>query len=50
MEGLFSYSVLIHNSDSDSDDCTDYEIDGFREYGYPKDWDVFVDKVNEIIN
>lgn len=49
MESLFSYSILIHNSDENPDDCTTVTIDGCREYGYPDDWNIFVEKVDSYI-
>ena len=45
-KGNASYSVLIHNSDEDPGDCTTVTIDGCREYGYPDDWNIFVEKVD----
>ena len=45
---MFKYSVFAKSGDSEAG--TEYKIDGCSDYGYPKDWNVFVEKVNNSIS
>lgn len=48
MKSLFTYSVNLKESE-DAERGIDYKVEGFEDYGYPKQWDEFVALVETTI-
>lgn len=45
MESLFSYSVNVKESEDAAAQGVDYKVEGFKDYGYPEQWDAFLEQV-----